>query len=226
MKDGYMDILKQLNVEEEAFIETGLKNIIDSSIKRDKAKKEWMWLVNRVETGEDKVYVRNYGRGSNSKEWVKFLKTIFPNSDLHVDQTNNDHPKRLISLLTDFSTKEYKSERNSHKELLLNYRVSHVFGKTKNPLAFTAPWNIVYLPTMFDPLTGHESSGDLSAKFSKHLKKRIYCIFKDEINHFNKLMEDINIQKHVELNRGILPQEMLEDLFNQFSPIDEKEFKE
>ena len=47
---------------------------------------------------------------------------------------------------------------------------------TKNALTFNAPWNIVYMPKLFDPFTGHESKGDITKKFTEELKTygRIY----------------------------------------------------
>lgn len=226
MKDGYRDILSHLNVEEEAFIKIGIDSVIDASIKIEEAKKEWMSLVERVESGGDRVFVRSYGRGRNSEEWIKFLNEIFPNANLMVDRTNNDCPKKIIKKLTNYSNKLYKSKQNDHIGYLMNYRVSHVFGKTKNPFAFTAPWNIVYLPIIFDPLTGHESSGEMSLKFSKLLKSKVYRIFEVEIDQFNKLMEekDSLIKKHVDSNREILSNGMIEDIEKQFSPINIKEF--
>lgn len=228
MKDGYKDVLSHFNIIEEDFINVGSLSIIDASIKMEQAKKEWESLIKRVESELDDsiVYVRSYGRGNYSEVWAKFLKEIFPNANLKEDETNNLHPKKLIQKLTDYSNKKYKSEKHTHIKLLVNYRVSHVFGKTKNPFAFTAPWNIVYLPVIFDPLTGHESSGELTLKFSKLLKSMIYIKFEENIKQFNDLMLKIEpaINIFIEANEANLPKGMKDEINRQFSPINNYDF--
>ena len=48
---------------------------------------------------------------------------------------------------------------------------------------FTAPWNIVWNPKIFDPFTGHESAGDYTEKyhenFIKTAKNKYYPYIKD-----------------------------------------------
>ena len=74
-------------------------------------------------------------------------------------------------------------------EPIQNYQVSHVFGRTKNAFAFTAPWNIVYLPKLLDPFTGHEAKGEDVAEFTRLFQAQCYQKFEDMILDFNEIME-------------------------------------
>ena len=66
-----------------------------------------------------------------------------------------------------------------NKKEIINYQVSHIFGKTKNIYAFTAPWNFIYLPKIMDPLTGHEAQGYLKERFQFELEKRVVKIIEN-----------------------------------------------
>lgn len=80
----------------------------------------------------------------------------------------------------------YRKNKN-----IFNYQISHVFGRTKNVFCFTAPWNIVFLPKIVDPLTGHEAKGKFVEDFSRKFQSLVYDKFKAEIDEFNKRMRDI-----------------------------------
>ena len=90
----------------------------------------------------------------------------------------------MLEKLTGYSKKNSKLNKE-----LRNYQVSHVFGRTKNALAFNAPWNIVYMPKLFDPFTGHESKGDITKKFTSELKKMTFLKFKNLIEEYNDIVE-------------------------------------
>ena len=70
-----------------------------------------------------------------------------------------------------------------------NYQTSHVYGKTKNVYCFTAPWNIVLIPKIIDPLTGHEAKGDFVGEFQKLFKDTVYNKFKECIEEYNSLIQ-------------------------------------
>lgn len=47
-----------------------------------------------------------------------------------------------------------------------------MFGRTKNIYAFTAPWNIVYMPKILDPFTGHEAKGEMVDEYRMLFQKQ------------------------------------------------------
>jgi hypothetical protein len=112
--------------------------------------------------------------------------------EIKFDPTNNQQPAQLLEKNT-----IYKRNKN-----IFNYQVSHVFGNTKNVYCFTATWNIVYIPKIVDPFTGHEATGEYKDEFKKLFEKNIIRKFNSEIKEYNKIMDEIypEIKKWVDKN--------------------------
>lgn len=108
--------------------------------------------------------------------YLDMYKFILNNENVKKDATNNLNPQKIISRLTGY-------KRNIN---LFNYQVSHVFGKTKNIFLFEAPWNIVFVPKIIDPFTGHETKGiwpkEYQAKFLSYASEK-YAGFIEEYNY-------------------------------------------
>jgi hypothetical protein len=173
--DGYLQFFKI--IPKENFFEFGINNII--SIDIGKAKMEWGNLLGRIKSKSNDLFVRNSGRnGSGNQLLSELYKSVFE-IDIKYDQTNNDQPSRLIQNLTGYRK----------NKTIRNYQVSHVFGNTKNVFCFTAPWNIVFIPKIIDPLTGHEAKGDFVEEFKDTFQKTILTKFEDQIKEYNDLME-------------------------------------
>jgi len=92
----------------------------------------------------------------------------------------------------------YAKDKISKFEEIRNYQISHVFGRTKNVYAFTAPWNIVYLPKIIDPFTGHEAKGDMVNEYTALFQKKIYIYFEKLIDQFNEIMNDAVLKNRIE----------------------------
>jgi len=71
---------------------------------------------------------------------------------------------------------------------IANFQVSHVFGRTKNVYCFTAPWNIVFIPKIIDPLTGHEAKGGFVEEFQSLFRQKVIQTFHDQIQEYNDIM--------------------------------------
>ena len=56
--------------------------------------------------------------------------------------------------------------------------------------AFTAPWNIVYMPKLLDPFTGHEANGAMVAEFTELFQRQGYVRFARLIDDFNELVSN------------------------------------
>lgn len=175
MKDGYKVIFERLGIDENQFIKIGIDEII--FIEYQKAEKEWNAIKEKIKNKE-KLFIRSYGRnGINSELYLDLYKEIFNHKNIEIDQTNNNAPKKKIESLTNL-------KRNKD---ISNYQISHVFGLTKNPYCFTAPWNIVYIPKIMDPFTGHESKGELTKKFTKMFREKIFYYYKKLIEDYNSI---------------------------------------
>lgn len=175
--DGYEQFFDFVNKEK--FFEFGLTNII--SIDKEAASTEWRSLVKRIHNRDNNLYVRNFGRGGQSNGVLSKLYKEVLGIQINYDPTNNNRPAALIERLTDL-------KRN---KTIFNYQVSHVFGRTKNVFCFTAPWNIVFIPKLLDPLTGHEAKGDFVKDFSKRFQSKVFETFKEQIKEANIEMDEV-----------------------------------
>lgn len=181
--DGYQLFFEQfIKDRKQEFFDFGLENIIFANKK--KAQENWSNLKHSLLKGE-LVYIRSYGRGGvNTPLYQLFYAHIFDNENIKPDPTNNSKPRQLLEHLTGYAKKERKNLKP-----IQNFQVSHVFGRTKNALAFTAPWNVVYLPKILDPFTGHEAKGDSVNEFKKMFQKKCFEEFEELILDFNDIME-------------------------------------
>ena len=66
--------------------------------------------------------------------------------------------------------------------------------------AFTAPWNIVYIPKILDPFTGHEAKCDLVKEFTRLFQKNSYKKFHKLIDDFNQIMTSNSFIEKVEIS--------------------------
>ncbi len=188
--DSYKIFLERFNIKKEELYDFGIEETILPNY--DLAESSWKTLKDKL-FNNGQLYIRAAGRnGKGTGLYLKFYKYLFKNSNILIDPTNNQEPQRLIENFTG-----YKRNKN-----IYNYQVSHIFGKTKNPLLFSAAWNIALVPKVIDPFTGHEIKGKWSKEYQELFLKTIknkYSIFIDEYNEIVSNLElDINLEKFCE----------------------------
>lgn len=179
--DSYQRFFQEY-LTKERFFEFGVKEIIYGDL--GKVRDSWNALKYRIVNGGDKVYIRGFGRNaSGSQLYLDFYKYLFPKAVVEIDPTNNYAPTTTIKEMTGYAKQESRKYTR-----IMNYQVSHVFGRTKNVYLFTAPWNIVYLPKLLDPLTGHESKGVWAEEFTSIFQRQIFEKFEEHIGDYNELV--------------------------------------
>ena len=184
--DSYKEFLNKFNINEEKFLDYGRKSII--YVNEDEVEKWWNDLKERVVKNK-KVYIRGYGNnGQHTKIFLDFIQYAFGNTNIKVDSSRNRYAQTCIKKYTGLA-------RNID---IQNYQVSHIFEMTKNPFMFECPWNLAYIPKIFDPFTGHESNGEWSKKFKKIYLNDVKNKFQKYIDEYNELMEKYKINKKIE----------------------------
>jgi hypothetical protein len=204
IRDAYEQFFKLMPKEQ--FFEFGLENII--TIDKGIVNFEWKRLINRIEKSTDDLYVRDFGRnGNENNNLTKLYKEIF-NIDIKFDPTNNAKPKQLLQNLTEYVV----------NKTLFNYQISHVFGNTKNVYCFTAPWNIIFIPRIIDPFTGHEVSKNYGDEFQQLFRKNIFHKFKEEIYEYNVIMKKIYPKIELWVDKNIVEKKK-ESYLKEFKEI-------
>lgn len=184
VRDGYKRFFEAMKISTDDLIEFGRDEIISACPKE--AQERWKSLKRRISENEV-VYIRGFGRDAAKTSMFQTMYShLLANNNVTKDPTNNQQPTNLIRDLTNLSKVKRKG-----CNLIQNYQVSHVFGRTKNVFAFTAPWNIVYLPKILDPFTGHEAKGKISVEFREVFQSEIRKKFGHMIMDFNLEMEQL-----------------------------------
>ncbi len=223
MRDSYQNFFSQGYISKEQFFEFGLSETI--YVDFDTASQGWEHLKLRVQSNEP-VFIRGFGRDATGTHlFQSFYRYMFSNKNIQKDATNNAEPARLIRKWTGYS----KSGGNRFKPIR-NYQISHVYGRTKNPFCFTAPWNIVYVPKIIDPLTGHEAKGEFVDEYSKLFQAQCYKKFNTLIDDFNNLVSSQEFLDRIETSLQLMqlgetpaPTEMEKlrrSIKNEFCPIE------
>ena len=222
MRDSYIGFISKGYITKEQFFEFGLEETIYAPL--EKAELAWQQLKSRINNNEE-VFIRGFGRDSKGTVLYKELYQRMLGIGITKDPTNNSEPRKLIEKLTG-----YAKIKNKKYELIRNYQISHVFGRTKNIYAFTAPWNIVYMPKILDPLTGHEAKGDMVIEYTSRFQQQTYEKFSSLINDFNEIMnsdsftDNLNNCFHSLESDGSFEKKDIERLKasveNEFKPIE------
>lgn len=184
--DSYQIFAKTFNITKSDFYKFGLDETIYP--KDELIDVYWTELKDRL-FNNNRVYIRGYGRDAKGTDLYKeFHLNIFGNQNIFKDPTNNSVPQRLIESLTGL-------KRNEH---LFNYQVSHIFGMTRNGLMFECPWNIVLVPKIIDPLTGHESKGDWQKEYKEIFMNYIHSKYAKYIEDYNQICIKLDFQGKIE----------------------------
>jgi len=189
--DSYERFFSKFNLSKEQFFNFGICETIYAPL--CKAKEGWDELKRRI-SNNDTVYIRGFGRDSKgSPLFQEFYSQVFGNTNVKIDPSNNKEPTTVIREMTGYSKIE-----SVKYEPIRNYQVSHIFGRTKNIFMFTAPWNIVYLPKLIDPFTGHEAKGDLIKEYQTRFQQKSYTLFKPLIEEYNKIISEPDLQTRID----------------------------
>jgi hypothetical protein len=205
MRDAYDKLFE--HIDKDLFFKKSLEDII--YIENDKINLQWNSLKQNVFENKP-VYVRGYGRDAKKTLYfITLYKHLFGNENVFKDSTNNAQPTKLISSNTNYC--KITEDGKYGKEKIRNYQISHLFGRTKNPLLFNCAWNIAYIPKYLDPFTGHETQGDYSSDFKNLILPILKEKFNYYINDYNKLMESkvlgqlndslLKVRRELKINR-------------------------
>jgi hypothetical protein len=175
-KDSYEIFLNKFGIDKDRFYSHGIEETIWPPI--EKVKIQWEDLKKRV-FNNGIVTIRGYGRDAkNTGRYFELYELLFSNSKIKKDRTNNAEPRRILSGLTG-----YKINDN-----LFNYQISHIFGKAKNCFLFEASWNLVFVPKIIDPLTGHETKGTWPVEYQELFRGKALMKYRDFVDDYNELI--------------------------------------
>ena len=212
MIDAYEQMIPEY-ISKEDFFRFGVEKTI--YIPDSKVKEEWAALKKKIEAGKT-VYMRGMKNSVDNQLFYDFYKELFKNEQVKKDPSNTQNPAKVIETLTG-----YKKSKD-----LKNYQLTSLFGKSKNIFAFTAPWNMAYIPNILDPLLSNEARSDLAKEFQAYFLQHNLEKFKPYVDEFNKLVTNPHFLRQVDDHFHTLYDNVYFDneIVMKFEPIFREEF--
>lgn len=216
MIDSYEALIPEY-LSKDDFFRFGIEKTI--YIPDEKVKMQWKKLKEDIHANKE-VFMRGVKEASGNHLFFDFYAQHFSNDQVKKDPSNTQNPAKVIEALTG-----YKKSKD-----LRNYQLASIFGRSRNIFAFTAPWNIVFIPSILDPLLSSEAKGHLAIEFQEHFMRHSYEKFKPYIDEFNKIMTERHFLQSVDdhfenlyNNNRMYPRkstEQFEEIFRaDFAPI-------
>jgi len=184
MLDSYEALIPEY-ISKEEFFRFGLEKTV--YIPDSQVKQEWTALKEKIKSNKP-VFMRGLKDSGSNHLFFEFYAKVFKNEQVKKDPSNTQNPAKVIEELT--GLKKSKDLRN--------YQLASIFGKSRNILAFTAPWNIVYIPNMMDPLLGADARGDLAKEYQTLFLQHSYEKFKPYIDEFNDMLTNEHLLRMID----------------------------
>ncbi len=184
MLDSYNELIGNY-ISKEDFFQYGLDKTI--YIPDSKVKEENIKHLERVNNNQV-VYMRGHKDSVINQLFYDFYKHVMKNERVKRDPSNSQNPTKIIESLSG-----YKKSKD-----LRNYQLSSVFGRSKNILTFCAPWNIVYTPSILDPLLSVDARGELAQEYQKAFREHVYKKFRPFIEEYNERVNNMHFQRAID----------------------------
>jgi len=210
IRDGYLEFFAKF--DRVAFFEFGLDRLIFPEVAS--AEHAWNSLKERIAVRSANLHVRNFGRNGGKNAILTVMYRELFGIEIVFDPTNNSMPTRTLQALTG----------HRKNKTIRNYQVSHVFGNTKNVYAFTAPWNLVFVPKILDPFTGHEATGPAVKEFTSRFQSLACQRFESLILDFNAIMDSQRPETENWLEHNVKDAMIREAISKEFRSIETSRF--
>lgn len=184
MIDSYEALVGEY-ISKEDFFRFGVEKSI--FIPEEKVKQEWKNLKEKISSNKV-VYMRGLKETGGNHLFYEFYDKVVKNKHVQKDPSNTQIPAKIIEDLTG-----YKKSKD-----LRNYQLTSLFGRSRNIFAFAAPWNIVFIPNIMDPLLGPDAKGKLSEEYQRLFFEHSYKKFKSYVNEFNDIVTNMHFQRAVD----------------------------
>ncbi len=166
---------------------------------------QWQEVVAALEGNVDgnagvygDIYIRLKNTDSPEFRFYQRLYSdpnLFGNNRLRAGGDGNYYAKRAIQGVTGWRLNQNPPEDNN-RGYLVYFTVAHVFGnRTKNPLLFTAAWNIVLTPNIIAPFTDEENHHEFAEQFKEVFKARVCqsAVVRQCIDEYNEFIHHHNV---------------------------------
>lgn len=183
MLDSYDKLIPDYILQKD-FFRFGLEETI--YIPTQKAQEEWVALKIRISTNKE-VFMRGMKENVHNQYYFDLYRKVLKQERVKKDPSNSQNPTKVIEKLT--GLKKSKDLRN--------FQLVAPFNRSKNIYAFTAPWNLVFMPKIMEPFMSPDNTTPLAKGFQQAFEQHCYDRFEPFIKEYNAIMNDVAFQEAV-----------------------------
>lgn len=195
--DSYENFIKYFKLEN-TFADWAIENTIFFTPEHEENFNHQWDKIKTALNGNDvehKIYIRSNGNnGCNNDVLINVYKKVFPNTNIRIDAHRNTTTHSKVDQLGNYKRNHGNIEKFN---VVKNFIVSHIFANTANPYLFHAPWNFCLTPAIVDPLTGHESNGNLTEEYKRKFFKKAFEKYNKYIEEYNAILKDNNYKEKI-----------------------------
>lgn len=226
LKDSYEIFIKRFINDERTFIDWAISETIFFDENDSNFLEQWRYIIDALQISdngeEHKIYIRKNGNNGRNSDILKDIyESIFKGStEIVIDNSNNNSTHGKVDKMGAYKRWKKKIKDDNSKIVVKNYTVSHIFENTANPYLFHAPWNFCLTPSIVDPLTGHETIGNLSKGFKKEFYNVVFMKYQKYIDEYNNILmsgvQEIVCEKLLDAG--------FDDIVQQWKPIKREDY--
>ena len=177
-RESFRDLFNAFNINQEMLIDYAMNPNVSFFASPEAAIASWHDLTGKL-LNDQKIVIRH-----KNELFSLFYRQVFNNAHVVGDGDGNTEPIKALSAVTGVTTRE------GYQNLLVNYKLSHIYARPNNPLMFSGVYNVVFTPTLIDALT-EEVEGEFAIRFRHVFREfahqrfnQIYLWFKEFVERY------------------------------------------
>ncbi len=183
-RESFQLLFNAFGINQDRLIEYAMHPDVSYFASTESAVGSWNELKGRL-LNNQRIVIRNKNR-----LFQLFYRQVFNNEHVDGDHDGNTEPIKALSAVTGVSTRANFVRVDNGDQLLVNYKLSHIYARPNNPLMFSGVYNIAFTPTLIDAFT-EEVEGEFAIRFRRVFREfahqrfgQIYLWFKEfVVNH-------------------------------------------
>ena len=178
-RESFRDFFGAFNINQEMLIDYAMNPNVSYFASTEAAIASWHDLTGKL-LNDQEITVRY-----ENELFRLFYGQVFNNEHVVGDGDGNTEPINALSAVTGVTTRE------GSQNLLVNYKLSHIYARPNNPLMFSGVYNVAFTPTLIDAFT-EEAEGEFAIRFRHVFREfahqrfnQIYLWFKEFVERYN-----------------------------------------
>ena len=183
-RESFKPLFNAFGINQDMLIEYAMRPDVSYFASTESAIESWNELTGKLLGGQT-IAIRN-----RNELFRLFYRQLFNNEHVVGDPDGNTESIKALSAVTGVSTRVNFVRVDNGDQLLVNYKLSHIYARPNNPLMFSGVYNIAFTPTLIDAFT-EEVEGEFAIRFRRVFREfahqrfgQIYLWFKEfVVNH-------------------------------------------